>query len=295
MSRQPPEPVDLSAELLRGWALPSPDAEGDKESRGQVLVIAGSREMPGAALLAARAALRAGAGKLSMAVPQSVSQGIALRLPEARVVALPETDAGGLAPHGAELLEALAQRTSAVLAGPGMLDAASVPDFLAAALAHVPQAVVVLDALAMEAVGSGRGFSQPIVLTPHAGEMAGLTGIDKETIAADPARHADAGARRWGALVVLKGSTTCIAAADGRAWRHHCRVPGLATSGSGDVLAGALAGLAAQGASPEQAAAWAVAAHARAGTHLAARHGTLGYLASEICDALPGALRELSG
>ena len=294
MNAAPAEPLTLTVQSLRDWPLPAPDAGGDKEARGQVLVVAGSREMPGAALLAARAALRAGAGKLSMAVPQCIAQGLALQMPEARVIALPETGAGGLAADGVRQLAAVAGKASAVLIGPGMQDAAGTCAFVAAALPLFAQATVVLDALAMDTVRAGHRFAQPVVLTPHAGEMAGLLDIAKEEIVAAPARHALAAAQRWQAVVALKGATTCIAAADGRAWQHACAVPGLGTSGSGDVLAGALAGLAAQGVPPEQAAAWAVAAHAQAGSRLARRHGTLGYLASEICEALPAALHRLS-
>ena len=294
MNAAPAEPLALTAQSLRDWPLPAPDAGGDKEARGQVLVVAGSREMPGAALLAARAALRAGAGKLSMAVPQCIAQGLALQMPEARVIALPETAEGGLAAGGAQELAAVAGKASAVLVGPGMQDAAATCAFVAAALPLCAQATVVLDALAMDIVRADRRFTQPVVLTPHAGEMAGLLDIPKDEILAAPARHALAAARRWQAVVALKGATTCIAAADGRAWQHSCTVPGLGTSGSGDVLAGALAGLAAQGVPAEQAAAWAVAAHAQAGSRLARRHGTLGYLASEICDALPAALHRLA-
>lgn len=292
------KPLELTVESLRLWPLPSPDAAGDKESRGQVLVVAGSREMPGAALLAARAALRAGAGKLSMAVPACIAQGLALQIPEARVIALPETVAGGLAPEGAQLLAPVAERAAAALFGPGMQDEAGIPAFLEAAMPMFARATVVLDALAMTMAStlgrSGSRFNQPVVMTPHAGEMAGLLGVVKDEIVGDPSRHAREAAGRWGAVVVLKGPATCIAAPDGRSWRHCCRLPGLGTSGSGDVLAGALAGLAAQGVPGEQAAAWAVAAHAQCGAALARRHGNLGYLASEICDALPRALRGLA-
>lgn len=287
-------PLPLTPPALRAWPLPAPDVHGDKETRGQVLVVAGSREMPGAALLAARAALRAGAGKLAMAVPQSIAQGVALQMPEARVLALPETGQGGLAAAGARQLEAVAAGAAAVLVGPGMQDAQAVCDFLALALPLFTDAVVVLDALAMDTVLQGRRFDQPVVLTPHAGEMARLRKLSKEQVLGAPQGHAQAAAAHWQAVVALKGATTCIAAPDGRVWQHCCEQPGLGTSGSGDVLAGALAGLAAQGASAEQAAAWAVAAHARAGALLARRHGRLGYLASEICDSLPRALHALA-
>ena len=88
------EAIEVDDALLRAWPLPAPDADGDKESRGRVLVVAGSREMPGAAVLAATAALRAGAGKLVIATPQSAAQTVAAAVPEARVVALPEASDG---------------------------------------------------------------------------------------------------------------------------------------------------------------------------------------------------------
>lgn len=292
---QPPAAQELTLDQLAAWPLPGAPAAGDKEARGQVLVIAGSREMPGAAILAARAALRAGAGKLCMAVPADIAAGIALRMDEARVLALPQTPAGGLAAEGAALLQDVAPRVSAVLIGPGMLDACCIPALLRAALPMFSQATVVLDALAMEVVHEGQRFTQPVVLTPHAGEMAGLTGAAKDEVLAQPERHAREAAERWGAVVALKGPTTCIAAPDGRAWRHCAHVPGLGTSGSGDVLAGMVAGFAARGAPAEQAALWGVAAHARCGQMLARRHGTVGYLASEICEMLPRVLRRMPG
>ena len=287
--------TDLTSAELARWPLPAPPGHGDKESRGHVLVIGGSREMPGAVLLAGRAALRAGAGKLAMAVPASVARGVALQIPEARVIALPETPDGGLAIEGVAQVAPQGSSATAVLLGPGMLDKACIVPFVRQMLPSFTEAVVVLDALGMEVVRDGNRFAQPVVMTPHAGELAGLTGTPKAEVRADPQRHALEAARQWGATVVLKGATTCIMTPDGRCWRHHAEVPGLATSGSGDVLAGTLAGIAARGAAAEHAAAWAVAAHACAGAALAERHGRIGYLASEICDMLPQALARMPG
>ncbi len=211
MTQAPPRvddgpPVEeLTAARLAEWPLPGPPVTGDKEARGQVLVVAGSREMPGAALLAARAALRAGAGKLCMAVPADIAPGIALRMDEARVLALPQTADGGLAAEGAALLLGLAPRVSAVLIGPGMLDACCIPALLRAALPMFAHATVVLDALALEVVHEGERFAQPVVLTPHAGEMAGLTGAAKEAVLAAPERHAHAAASRTARLARARG------------------------------------------------------------------------------------------
>jgi hydroxyethylthiazole kinase-like uncharacterized protein yjeF len=129
-----------------------------------------------------------------------------------------------------------------------------------------------------------------VLLTPHAGEMAKLTGLTKDAVVADPAAVAARAARRWNAVVALKGSVTYVATPAGRLWCHQGGNVGLASSGSGDVLAGIIAGLAARGAALEQAAAWGVALHAHAGDRLAKRIGTLGFLAREIGAEIPGLL-----
>jgi NAD(P)H-hydrate repair Nnr-like enzyme with NAD(P)H-hydrate dehydratase domain len=134
-----------------------------------------------------------------------------------------------------------------------------------------------------------------LLLTPHAGELAHLSGLDKAGIAADPLAAARRHAREWHATVALKGATTVIATPDGRSWCHAAGNLGLAVSGSGDVLAGIMAGLAARGAPLEQAAAWGVALHARAGERLAVQVGTLGFLARELAGEVPRLLDELSG
>jgi ADP-dependent NAD(P)H-hydrate dehydratase len=280
--------------LLRAWPLPAPDADGDKESRGRVLVVAGSREMPGAAVLAATAALRAGAGKLVIATPASVAHAVALAMPEARVIALPEGSDGSPTIAGLPAMQALASATACLLVGPGMIGEVGTPLFVEALLPLFRASTVLLDALAMDVVRSVRRFSQPVLLTPHAGEMAHLTGRDKEDLQAQPRDIALREAATWNAVLALKGPTTCIATADGRAWLHGAEVPGLGTSGSGDVLSGIIAGLAARGAVPEQAAVWGVALHARAGEALARRIGRVGYLARELAEQVPALMTALA-
>jgi hydroxyethylthiazole kinase-like uncharacterized protein yjeF len=304
----------LTTDALRRWPLPIPSADGDKEERGRVLVIGGSREMPGAAILAACAALRAGAGKLTIATAASAAQLVALAIPESRVIALSETTEGGIAASAADGLDDLVRKIDAVLIGPGMQDEPATCGFVLALLPKLTGVKVILDACAMGVVcgadqsipafddavdGNTRSrihtghrqfldrFDASVLLTPHAGEMAHLSGADKDDIEADGCAKAQVAARRWNAVVALKGATTFIAAPDGRLWRHDGGNVGLAISGSGDTLAGIIAGLAARGASLEQAGAWGVALHARAGEQLAARIGPLGYLAREIAAEVP--------
>lgn len=302
------DPQIVTDDLLRCWPLPLPADDDDKNGRGRVLVIAGSREMPGAVILAANAALRAGAGKLTIATGASVAQLVALAIPESRVIALPETDGGGIAPAAADAIGTQVARFDAVLIGPGMQDEQAVCAFILALLPRLAGRRVILDACGMNvvrrqlhAVDSGNhvqqkyvaSFATPVLLTPHAGEMAHLAAIDKQTVQADPCDAARQAARRWNAFVALKGAVTCIAAPDGRLWRHAGGSIGLATSGSGDTLAGIIAGLAARGAPLEQACVWGVVLHARAGDRLAQRIGPLGYMASELAAEVPALMHAL--
>lgn len=311
----------LTTGALRQWPLPMPAADGDKEQRGHALIIGGSREMPGAVILAACAALRAGAGKLTVATGASIAQLVALAIPESRVIGLPETAEGGITASAADRLDGLAQKSDSILIGPGMQDEPAICSFVLALLSGLDASKVVLDACAMgvvrnpdlsgrlsDAEGNARGpggthatsqkflrrFDAGVLLTPHAGEMAHLTGAGKKDIEADPCAAAQDAAKRWNAVVALKGATTMIAAPDGRLWRHDGGNIGLAISGSGDTLSGIIAGLAARGASLEQACAWGVALHARAGERLAARIGPLGYLARDIAAEVPMLMHTLS-
>jgi hydroxyethylthiazole kinase-like uncharacterized protein yjeF len=286
--------IELDDAALREWPLPLPSGEGDKEKRGRVLVVAGSREIPGAAVLAATGALRAGAGKVAIAAPASIAQAIAFAVPESRVIALEESADGGIAARAANDLEALASATGALLIGPGLPYHDHTHELAASLLDLFAGCGVVLDAGAMAVVRLRGRFERAVLLTPHAGEMASLTGENKEDIAAEPMRTARTTSRKWNAVIALKGAVTHIAAPDGRVWRNHAGNVGLATSGSGDVLAGIMAGLIARGAPLEQAGAWGVALHARAGARLAERVGPLGYLARELPGEVPRLMVELA-
>jgi hydroxyethylthiazole kinase-like uncharacterized protein yjeF len=288
--------------LLRAWPLPMPSDEGDKEERGRLLVIGGSRQMPGAVILAATAAMRAGAGKLAIATGASVAQLVALAIPEARVIGLKETAEGGFTRAAADQLDPLADKIDAILIGPGMQDESATAALVRALLPRLDGTSVVLDACAMgiilnpdlDGAQAPFRFAQPVILTPHAGEMAHLSGIAKEDISAEPADQSAAAAQDWNAVVALKGARTIISTPEGSMWQHEGGNVGLAISGSGDVLAGIIAGLAARGASLAQATCWGVALHARAGERLAERMGLLGYLARELPDEIPSLLEELA-
>ena len=286
-------PVRLDSEALRRWPLPPLDDGADKEARGRVLVIGGSREVAGAVLLAGTSALRVGAGKLVLATVASAAAPLAIAMPEARVIALPETSAGGIDPDGVRALEKVVESARAVLVGPGMMDPAATTELVARLAPALRGRAAVLDARAMDVVTRLQRFDEPVVLTPHAGEMAHLSGANKDDVLADPLRAAREAAAKWNAVVALKGPQTTIVRPDGGAWLHEGGNVGLATSGSGDTLAGAIAGLAARGATLEQACAWGVVLHARAGEQLAERLGPVGYLARELPLEMLAVLRGL--
>lgn len=284
-ARLPPAKA-LTPAMLARWPFPDHGADADKEARGHVLVIGGSLETPGAVSLAAVAALRAGAGKLTVAVPAGIAQGLALTIPESRVIGLPQSKSGSFLARGIDGLTPLADAVGAVVLGPGMLDAPASLVFVRRFLALFPHSTVVLDAFAMGVVEQGV-LNSRVIMTPHAGEMAKLSGLTKEAVCGDPLGSAVAAAKLWNACVVLKGACTFIAQADGTTWRHEGATPGLATSGSGDTLAGLIGGLAARGLAPAVAAAWGVVLHSRAGEALARRYGPLGFLASELPAEFP--------
>ncbi len=292
-----PSLAELDDDALRRWPLPAP-GDGGKTDRGLALIVGGTREIPGAVVLAATAALRAGAGRVTVATPASVAPWVALAVPEARVIALEETASGAIAATAARALEDLSDKTDSLLVGPGLLNERETWEATAALLPLFPRQRIVLDAGAMGVAGKTHGlgvrFPRPILLTPHAGEMASLTDAARETVEAHAPSAALQGALAWNAVVALKGAITHIAAPDRRIWRHEGGNAGLGTSGSGDVLSGTIAGLLARGATLEQAAAWGVALHARAGVRLAARYGTLGYLAREIPAEVPALLDALA-
>lgn len=262
-----------------------------------MLVVGGAPEMPGAIILAATAALRAGAGKLQIATCRSIAQAVAVSVPESRVIALPETKAGAIAPSAAGKILEHANRAQSVLIGPGMVGEDSIARLLKNILSEMEDATLLLDAGALICVeGDDRclhALKGKVVLTPHAGEMAKMLGREKDEVEHDPLKTARHTARDLRAVIALKGRETFIVGPSGHAYCNHTGNVGLATSGSGDTLSGIIAGLAARGASPLQATAWGVYLHGRAGDHLARRVGRLGFLARELLAEVPTLMSKL--
>jgi hydroxyethylthiazole kinase-like uncharacterized protein yjeF len=283
--------------VLRRFRLPQPDDDGDKEERGRILVVGGASEMPGAIILAGVAALRAGAGKLQIATVGSIAPLVAMSIPEARVFALAETRTGAIAASAVAMLVELALRVHALVVGPGMVDEAAITRLLKKLLSQITKPTVVIDAGALACLDNDGQLLHALhgraIITPHAGEMSRITGISKTSIERDPLMHARNVAKEYRAVVALKGRETIIVAPDGDAYCNRAGNVGLATSGSGDVLSGLIAGLAARGAQPLQAALWGVHLHARAGDRLAHTVGPLGYLARELPAEIPALMSEL--
>lgn len=283
---------EINLSLLREHPLPRADKATDKDSRGRVFAIAGSELSPGAALLAGTSALRGGAGKVVVATIAPAAITLGLLAPEFGIVSLPSSN--GEPTVSDEVLEHHLEKCDAVLLGPGM----SMPkNALGVALRLLPRChnPIVLDAAAISALaghfGAVKEFRAQCILTPHAGEMASLTGQSKEAVEADPVRIARDTARALGCTIVLKGATTYVVTRDGHCWKHAGGVKGLATAGSGDTLAGLLVGLLARGADEVSACCWSVAVHAKAGAMLTDQLGEVGLLARELPILFPQIMR----
>ncbi|SOU02937.1 putative sugar kinase [Xanthomonas arboricola pv. fragariae] len=279
----------LTAAALRAMPLPAPG--GDKEQRGRVLVVGGSMRVPGAVLLAGEAALRTGAGKLQIATAASVAPGMALAVPEALVLGLAQNGQGEIV-RGHRTLDGAMAACDAAVIGPGMASSATTTAMVRRA-AEQAVCTLVLDAGALSR-GLRAPIGRPFVLTPHAGEMATLAGDDKAAVEAAPGAYALKFAQKLRSVVIVKGADSFIAGPDGVVWMHRGGASGLGTSGSGDVLAGLIAGFAARGCDALTAALWGVFVHAAAGRQLAKRIGPVGFLARELGLEVPGILNRLA-
>ncbi|MDQ3144076.1 MAG: NAD(P)H-hydrate dehydratase [Pseudomonadota bacterium] len=285
------KPTALNRAELGGHPLPAVEG-GDKDSHGQILIIAGSRDVPGAALLAAHGAMRAGAGKLQIAAPDVIAVPLGVAMPEAMVVGHASHRDGGFATSAIDELGKLAERADAIVAGPGLeSNHAAAP--LAAILLGLGKPLA-LDAALLhvlpECEAKARAASVPPILLPHAGEMASLLECGKDEVEADPLGAGHRCARRYRALVLVKGAQSHIVSADGACWKYDGGGPGLGVSGSGDALAGIVGGLLARGADPLVALLWGVWLHGEAGRALSKKVGPLGFLAREIPGEVPGLL-----
>ena len=270
-------------------------AESNKGLYGHVLAIAGGRGKTGAAAMAGVAALRAGAGLVTVASAASAIDTVAAHAAELMTEPLAETAGGAISARSLEegALQQILEGKNVVALGPGMGRDPETISFIRRAVAELPVPMVVdadgLNALAGQPVRA----TAPRILTPHPGEMSRLTGTPVREIQADRIGCARGFATAHQVFLVLKGNRTVIAAPDGRVWINPTGSPAMATGGTGDVLTGLIAGLAAQ--FPDQldtallAAVW---LHGRAGELGAAKLGEKSLIATDLFAYLPEAMRE---
>lgn len=294
-----------TAGLTQGWVakrLPPRPSRSHKGTFGRLLIVAGSLEYAGAALLTGLGAIRAGVGLACLATPETVGLRLLGLVPELTAMLLVEEAPGLTAPAGWRRLGTEAPAYEALVIGPGL---GRQPATLRRARnfigdLHHP-AVVDADALVAlaEVQRWWQPISAPLVLTPHPGEFARLMRLPEgEKLPDDDAKRAEAAgaaAARWGQVVVLKGAHTVVASPDGDLLRSDIATPALATAGSGDVLAGAIGAFLAAGLSPFDAAGCGVAVHGAAGLLAEDRIGRAGVVARDIANLLPNAIEQLRG
>jgi ADP-dependent NAD(P)H-hydrate dehydratase len=285
--------IALDTAWLDAHPLPVHGEGTDKNSRGWVLLAGGAVRVPGALRLTGEAALRAGAGKLQMATVEGAALALGMLVPEAATIALPAGADGEIGAGAIPLLRDALERCDCFILGPGMGDSDRAGALIEAVLGEPREGLsILLDAAAIACADEFREIllrhEGRLVLTPHHGEMARLAGCEPEAIAADPHGAACEAARRCGGVIALKAGETVIAAPDGACLLYRGGGVGLATGGSGDVLAGIIGGLLARGAAPLVATAWGVWLHGEAGRRLGERVGPLGFLARELLAEIPG-------
>ncbi len=315
----------LIDQKLARAALPTRPVGAHKWGVGGLVIVAGSPGYGGAAILSSMAAGRAGAGVVTVALPRSLTGVLAMQVPEAITIPLPDSDSAGSGQRTAEMISARLERSSAILIGPGLGDDEST-DYLLSALFDAPttrRAAIGFGSQGADAAQAKGGKSlltdsdmpvvidadglnwlsaQPdwwellpagrVVLTPHLGELERLTDSTAENLSADPVAAAKDAAAKWGQTVVFKYGYTVVT--DGKqVLIAEDAPPSLATAGSGDVLAGTIGALLAQGVAPIEAATLAVYVGARAARRVEAELGTLGLVASDLPRAIAAELGEL--
>jgi len=272
--------------------IPRRGADSTKFTSGNVFVIGGSSGLSGAPTMAALAAMRAGAGYVTVGAPAHLESTFSVRLLEAMMVGLP-SDEGSLAPEAVEPALRAIRRADAVVLGPGLGSTPAARAFAREMFERIDVPLVIdadgLNALAGVFPEDLPQRRWPTVLTPHAGELGRLLEVDSSDVEAHRLRHAREAAQRSRAFVVLKGDDTIVSSPNGRVAISRGGAPGLATAGTGDVLSGITGAMLAKRLPPAHAACAAVFAHVRAGRLAAAPHGPDGVIASDVIQQLPAA------
>ena len=296
------EGIDLEM-ITPKWAasvLPRRPAGAHKGTFGKVMVVAGSKNYIGAAYLACAAATRVGAGLVTLAAAQSLIPVLASKLTEVTYVPLPESEWGVIRADAFKTLHMAMADYDVLLIGCGLGQQPSTSEFVRQALLTMPKGLapkLVLDADGLNIVARvpewWRNIDREMVLTPHSGEMHRLVDRPIEEIERDRLKTAREAAAGWKKTVVLKGAHTVVAAPVGKAMLSPFANPGLASAGTGDVLAGAIAGLLGQGLSTFNAAACGVYLHAAAGQAVSEEIGDAGMVASDLLPILPKTIKKL--
>lgn len=285
----------LDSDWLRAHPIGLPPHGVDKNSRGRVLVIGGSAIVPGGLQLTVEAALRAGAGKVQIGTVASACLPLGIAVPEAAVFPLPEIE--GEIQASPDSIDPLARACDAVVAGPAMSCANAAGKLVDCLLDAEGEHALVLDAAALVSLdrraGPVRASRSPVILTPHPGEMAAMLGCDVEDVEKDRLSAVRRAAERFGAVTVLKGANSLVATPEGGCMSYAGGGVGLATGGSGDVLAGIIGGLVARGADPLCATATGVWLHGEAGRRCGEEMGPVGFLARELLAHIPRLMRGL--
>lgn len=296
---------DVGLELMTDdWAaslLPRRGITDHKGTFGRTMVIAGSQNYVGAAYLASAAAARVGAGLVTLAIPESLQVAVAAMGPELTFIPLSESKPGVVAPEAISAITEKLERYDALLVGCGVDQAPETIEFLKKLLFDdhsaplLPPTVIDADGLNFLAkqVGWWERLDFQAILTPHPGEMVRLYGGSIREIQHDRINKATEASRAWNKVVVLKGAYTVVADPGGLTMVSPFANPGLASAGTGDVLAGAIAGLLSQGLHLESAAALGVYTHGLAGNMVMLELGDAGMIASDVLHALPKAIKKI--
>jgi len=291
--------ADLTITLVRTM-LPKRPRNAHKGTFGRVLICAGSLHYIGAAYLACEGAIRVGAGLVTLATAHSLQPILAAKLTEVTYAPLPESEPGFIDSEASKVIHEWLSGYDVLLMGCGLSQHPSAMEFIRDTLFELPPSLslsLVLDADALNALAQIPGWwqrlSQDAILTPHPGEMARLIGLRIEEIRRDRLKEVREAASLWQKTVVLKGAHTLVASPDGEAKISTVANPGLASAGTGDVLAGAIAGLMAQGLSPLAAASCGAYLHGAAGELVRSELGDAGMVASDLLLALPKAIKKI--
>jgi ADP-dependent NAD(P)H-hydrate dehydratase / NAD(P)H-hydrate epimerase len=281
--------------------LPMRAIDSHKGTFGTALIIAGSQNYTGAALLAGKAAYFSGAGLVTLAIPSLLHTALAGHFPEATWLLLPDED-GFIAENATKMILDNKERATAILIGPGFGLQKATELFIKSILKSITYqkdtTPMVIDADGLKLLSKVEGWAKAIpevaILTPHPGEMAVLTGLSTDVIQKDRLNIAEKYAREWGHVIVLKGAFTIVASPDGRTGIIPIASPALARAGSGDVLAGIITGLRAQGVSPFESALAGAWIHGRAGLIAAEALGsTISVIAGDILMGCVNVMAEL--